>query len=152
MLPRADADHGLRGDLETLLRADLSHVIHPRVCIFDVDDAPGKGSSDHPVKTAADSGAGSVLRSFELVRAAHGIVPEGPAAVIPFLQQLFLEGQIVNFLGHFSTAEHELGEWRETARSHGSPTETAALEEGVGTVIVIRLMHDQAATDFRENL
>ena len=79
-------------------------------------------------------------------------MPEGTTAVIPFLQQLFLQGQIVDFLGHFSTAKHELGEWRETARSHGSPTKTATVEEGVGTVIVIRLMHDQAATDFRENL
>jgi hypothetical protein len=35
-LPRADADDGLCGDLQTLLRVDLSHVIHPGVCIFDV--------------------------------------------------------------------------------------------------------------------
>ena len=28
-------------------------------------------------------------------------MPEGTVAVIPFLQQLFVQGQIVDFLGHF---------------------------------------------------
>lgn len=150
--PGSDADHGLRGDLQTLLRVDLSHVIHPGVCIFDVDDAPGEGASDHPIEPAADSDAGTVLRGFHGVVAPFRIVAKGSVAVIPLLQQLFLQGQIVDFLGHFSAAEHELGEWRETARSHGGPTETATVEERIGTVIVIRLMHDQAATHLRDDL
>jgi hypothetical protein len=60
-LPSADADDCLSGDFQTFLRVDLSHVVHPGVGIFDVEEAPGEGPGHHPVESPADSNAGAIL-------------------------------------------------------------------------------------------
>jgi hypothetical protein len=51
-----------------------------------------QGPGGHPVKAAADSDAGSVLRSFDGVVAPFRIVAQGSVAIIPCVQQLFVQG------------------------------------------------------------
>jgi hypothetical protein len=100
-LPGADADDSLGGNLQTLLRVHGAHILYPGVGVFDVEKAPGKGPSDDPIEPAARSDAGAVLSDFELVSVARGVMAERAVAVIPLLEQLFLESEIINLLGDF---------------------------------------------------
>jgi len=151
-LPSADADDSLSGDLQALLGMDLTNVIHPGMRVFHADEAPGEGPGDNPIEPAASSNARAVLSGFELIGAARGVVAKRTVAVIPFFEQLLLESEIIDLLGDFSSAEHELAKGGEATRGHGGPTEASTVEEGVRAVIGIGLVHDQAATDLEDSL
>src|SRR5208337_1809964 len=151
-LPGADANDGLGRDFQTLLWVDLPNVIHPGMGVLEVEDAPGKGTRDHPVKSPADGDAGTVLGILDGVGVAHGVVAQGAIAIIPFIPELGAQIVIDDFLSDFSATEHELSERREATSGHRGPAETAAVEQRIRTDIDFGLMHDQAAADFREDL
>jgi hypothetical protein len=134
------------------LGADGGYIVHPGVGVFEVDDAPGEGAGDDPIETAADGDAGAVLGILGGPGAAHGIVAEGAVAIVPFIEELRSQREVVHFLGHFSAAKHELAEGRKTAGRQRCIAETAAVEKGVRADVGLRLMHDQTAADFGDDL
>lgn len=127
-LPGADADYGLRGDFQAFLGMDLGHVVDPGAGVFEIDDAPREGPRDDPVEAAADRDARAVLGILRGPGAAHGIVRQSSVAVIPLFGELRFEGQVVDLLGDFPSAEHELAKGREAVRRERSVAESAAVE------------------------
>src|SRR5271168_4752499 len=152
VLPRTDADYGGGGDFYAFLGADVHYVVHPGVRVLDLEDAPGEGASDDPIEAAAYGDAGTVLCSLELISAAHGIVRESAATVVPFVEEVLFQSEVVNFVGNFAPAEHEFAEGRKAVRGERRKAEAAAVEERVRAHFILRLVHDQAAADFGDNL
>src|SRR4029077_4378481 len=88
VLPSAEPDDGLGGNLETLLWMDRAHVFHPRMRVLDIQDAPRERPSDHHIEPATDGDAGSILGVLDRVIASLGIVRARAISIVPFLQQL----------------------------------------------------------------
>ena len=63
---------------------DLRDVIHPGMSIFKIQDAPSERPGNYDIQSTANGDAGAVLRGFDRVIAALGIVRQGSASVVPF--------------------------------------------------------------------
>src|SRR5580693_1045040 len=131
---------------------DLSDVFHPRVLVFNIEDAPRERPCDHQIEPATNGNAGPVLGVLDRIIASFGIVRKFAASVIPFLLQFLLQCKVHDFRCDFSSAKHELSKGRESVSSLGSPAEPATVEERIGAVIGLWHVHDQAAAHFRNDL
>src|SRR3974390_204161 len=82
-LPGTDAQHGLGGDADAVIRVDVVHAVHPGVGVLNVDEPPGERAGDDDIQSAAGGEAKAVAGDLRGPITALGIVRQGAVAVVP---------------------------------------------------------------------
>src|SRR5277367_2598050 len=105
LLPSTDAENRAGGNAEAILGTSGDDIGHPGVGVLQFEDSPREGARDHPVHTAAGRDAGPVIGNLNRPVTALRIMSQSAVAVVPLVEQLFLESQVVSFVADLGAAE-----------------------------------------------